>query len=62
MSAAAGRAAAAHAWQAAKRPSHAASRWTNSRSAERLFLSSKTVGIHVSRILDKLGVHTRVEP
>ena len=32
---------------------------TNPQIAERLFLSRKTVGIHVSRILDKLGVHTR---
>ena len=32
---------------------------TNPQIAERLFLSRKTVGIHVSRILDKLSVHTR---
>lgn len=32
---------------------------TNPQIGERLFLSRKTVGIHVSRILDKLGAHTR---
>jgi DNA-binding NarL/FixJ family response regulator len=34
---------------------------TNPQIAERLFLSPKTVGIHVSRLLDKLGAHTRGE-
>ena len=34
---------------------------TNPQIAERLFLSRKTVGIHVSRILDKLDAHTRGE-
>jgi DNA-binding NarL/FixJ family response regulator len=32
-----------------------------SSDAERLFLSPKTVGIHLSRILDKLGAATRGE-
>jgi len=34
---------------------------TNPQIADRLFLSRKTVGIHVSRILDKLGARTRGE-
>ncbi len=34
---------------------------TNPQIAARLFLSRKTVGIHVSRILDKLNAHTRGE-
>ncbi len=34
---------------------------TNAQVAERLFLSPKTVGIHVSRLLAKLGAHTRGE-
>ena len=34
---------------------------TNRQIAERLFLSPKTVGIHVSRLLRKLGAHTRGE-
>jgi DNA-binding CsgD family transcriptional regulator len=34
---------------------------TNPQIAERLFLSRKTVGIHVSRILEKLDAHTRGE-
>ena len=34
---------------------------TNPQIAERLFLSPKTVGIHVSRLLEKLGAHTRGE-
>jgi DNA-binding CsgD family transcriptional regulator len=34
---------------------------TNPQIAERLFLSPKTVGIHVSRLLDKLDAHTRGE-
>jgi DNA-binding NarL/FixJ family response regulator len=34
---------------------------TNPQIAERLFLSPKTVGIHVSRLLAKLGAHTRGE-
>ena len=34
---------------------------TNPQIAERLFLSPKTVGIHVSRLLQKLGAHTRGE-
>lgn len=32
---------------------------TNPQVAQRLFLSPKTVGIHVSRVLEKLDVHTR---
>jgi DNA-binding NarL/FixJ family response regulator len=34
---------------------------TNRRIAEDLYLSPKTVGIHVTRILGKLGAHTRGE-
>jgi DNA-binding CsgD family transcriptional regulator len=34
---------------------------TNPQIAERLFLSPKTVGIHVSRLLAKLDAHTRGE-
>jgi DNA-binding CsgD family transcriptional regulator/tetratricopeptide (TPR) repeat protein len=34
---------------------------TNPQIAQRLFLSPKTVGIHVSRILEKLDAHTRGE-
>jgi DNA-binding CsgD family transcriptional regulator/tetratricopeptide (TPR) repeat protein len=34
---------------------------TNREIGERLFISEKTVGIHVGRILDKLGVSGRVE-
>lgn len=34
---------------------------TNPQIAERLFLSPKTVGVHVSRLLDKLDAHTRGE-
>jgi DNA-binding CsgD family transcriptional regulator len=35
--------------------------WTNRQIAEALFLSAKTVEVHVSRILDKLGASTRGE-
>jgi DNA-binding CsgD family transcriptional regulator len=35
---------------------------TNPQIADRLFLSRNTVGIHVSRILDKLGAKTRGRP
>lgn len=34
---------------------------TNRRIAEELFISTNTVGVHVSRILTKLGVSTRTE-
>jgi DNA-binding NarL/FixJ family response regulator len=34
---------------------------TNPQIAQQLFLSPKTVGIHVSRVLEKLGAHTRGE-
>jgi ATP/maltotriose-dependent transcriptional regulator MalT len=34
---------------------------SNPQIAQALFISAKTVGIHVSNILAKLGVHTRVE-
>jgi DNA-binding NarL/FixJ family response regulator len=34
---------------------------TNREIAEELFISPKTAGIHVSHILDKLGVANRVE-
>jgi DNA-binding CsgD family transcriptional regulator/tetratricopeptide (TPR) repeat protein len=34
---------------------------SNSEIAERLFITSKTASVHVSHILDKLGVSTRVE-
>jgi DNA-binding NarL/FixJ family response regulator len=40
---------------------HLAEGLTNPQIATRLFLSPKTVGIHVSRILEKLGAHTRGE-
>ena len=35
--------------------------YTNPQIADRLFLSPKTVGIHVSRVLAKLDAHTRGE-
>jgi DNA-binding CsgD family transcriptional regulator len=35
--------------------------YSNSDIAERLFISSKTASVHVSHILDKLGVSTRTE-
>ena len=34
---------------------------TNREIGQRLFISEKTVGIHVGRIFAKLGVHTRVQ-
>jgi DNA-binding CsgD family transcriptional regulator len=34
---------------------------TNREIAQRLFISEKTVGVHVSRIYAKLGVHSRVQ-
>ncbi|MFC7025453.1 LuxR C-terminal-related transcriptional regulator, partial [Promicromonospora thailandica] len=34
---------------------------TNGQIAERLFISAKTVSVHVSAILRKLGVATRTE-
>ncbi|TAK02634.1 MAG: hypothetical protein EPO36_01365 [Chloroflexota bacterium] len=40
---------------------HLAEGLTNPQIAAQLFLSPKTVGIHVSRILEKLGAHTRGE-
>jgi DNA-binding NarL/FixJ family response regulator/tetratricopeptide (TPR) repeat protein len=38
-----------------------ASGYSNAEIAERLFISSKTASVHVSHILDKLGVSTRTE-
>jgi DNA-binding NarL/FixJ family response regulator len=35
--------------------------YSNADIAERLFISSKTASVHVSHILDKLGVSTRTE-
>jgi DNA-binding NarL/FixJ family response regulator len=35
--------------------------WTNRRIAQELFISEKTTGVHVSRILAKLGVAGRRE-
>ncbi|MBQ0994565.1 response regulator transcription factor, partial [Micromonospora sp. H61] len=35
--------------------------YSNSRIAERLFISPKTASVHVSRIIAKLGVTNRVE-
>jgi DNA-binding NarL/FixJ family response regulator len=34
---------------------------TNGEIAERLFITRKTAGVHVTHILDKLGVANRVE-
>ena len=34
---------------------------TNREIAQRLFISEKTVGVHISRIYAKLGVHSRVQ-
>ena len=34
---------------------------TNRQIAGRLFISEKTVGVHVSRIFAKIGVHSRVQ-
>jgi DNA-binding NarL/FixJ family response regulator len=34
---------------------------TNGQIAERLFIARKTAGVHVTHILDKLGVANRVE-
>jgi DNA-binding NarL/FixJ family response regulator len=34
---------------------------TNKEIAQRLFISEKTVGVHVSRIYAKLDVHSRVQ-
>jgi DNA-binding NarL/FixJ family response regulator len=38
-----------------------ASGLSNQNIADRLFISSKTASVHVSHILDKLGVSTRTE-
>jgi DNA-binding NarL/FixJ family response regulator len=35
--------------------------FSNQNIADRLFISSKTASVHVSHILDKLGVSTRTE-
>ena len=35
--------------------------YSNGEIAERLFISIKTASVHVSHILDKLGVSTRTE-
>jgi DNA-binding CsgD family transcriptional regulator len=35
--------------------------WSNGEIAERLFITRKTAGVHVTHILDKLGVSNRVE-
>jgi DNA-binding CsgD family transcriptional regulator len=35
--------------------------WSNGEIAERLFITRKTAGVHVSHILNKLGVSNRVE-
>lgn len=35
--------------------------WSNQQIADALFISRKTASVHVSNILAKLGVHTRVE-
>jgi DNA-binding NarL/FixJ family response regulator len=35
--------------------------WTNQQIADRLFISRKTASVHVSNILGKLGVDSRVE-
>jgi ATP/maltotriose-dependent transcriptional regulator MalT len=35
--------------------------WSNQQIADALFISPKTASVHVSNILGKLGVHTRVE-
>jgi DNA-binding NarL/FixJ family response regulator len=34
---------------------------TNREIAQRLFISEKTVGVHVTRIYAKIGVHSRVQ-
>jgi DNA-binding NarL/FixJ family response regulator len=34
---------------------------SNRQIAQALFISPKTVSVHISNILAKLGVHTRVE-
>jgi DNA-binding NarL/FixJ family response regulator len=34
---------------------------SNRQIAERLFISGKTASVHVTRILTKLGVHSRLE-
>ena len=38
-----------------------ASGWSNSQIAKRLFISNKTASVHVSHILDKLDVPSRIE-
>jgi DNA-binding NarL/FixJ family response regulator len=38
-----------------------ASGHTNREIAQRLFISEKTVGVHISRIYAKLDVHSRVQ-
>ena len=34
---------------------------TNREIGERLFISEKTVGVHVARIFTKIGVHSRMQ-
>jgi DNA-binding NarL/FixJ family response regulator len=34
---------------------------TNREIAQRLYISDKTVGVHVSRIFAKIGVHSRMQ-
>jgi DNA-binding NarL/FixJ family response regulator len=34
---------------------------TNRQIAEQLFISDKTAGVHVTNLLAKLGVHSRLE-
>jgi DNA-binding NarL/FixJ family response regulator len=35
--------------------------YTNKEIGKRLFISEKTVGVHVARIFTKIGVHSRVQ-
>jgi DNA-binding NarL/FixJ family response regulator len=34
---------------------------TNREIAQRLYISPRTVGVHISHILDKLGIRSRVQ-